>query len=92
MPSNVAKPALRTRCLVTAGLAATTMLLAAAPAAQALTTVQAGVSVGGVSAGGVIQLPITTTSPIQVCSNNVAAGLIAVQVNAFTGSGCAQIP
>jgi hypothetical protein len=32
----------------------------------------------GVLGGNVVQIPVTSTTPIQVCNNNVAAGLVAV--------------
>jgi hypothetical protein len=37
---------------------------------------------------GVVQIPITAVAPIQVCNNNVAAGLIGVAVDALTEPGC----
>jgi hypothetical protein len=52
--------------------------------------VKVGASVGGVVTGNVVQLPVTAVVPIQVCSNNVAAGLAAVAVNALSGQGCAH--
>jgi hypothetical protein len=52
-------------------------------------TVTAGVSANGVLAGNVIQIPVTAVTPIQVCNNNVAAGVIAVAVDALTSQLCA---
>jgi hypothetical protein len=37
---------------------------------------------------GIVQIPITAVTPIQVCNNNVAAGLIAVAVDALNDDGC----
>lgn len=79
----------RTRSRTAALVAGMATLLALSPAAHAQTTVKVGASVGGVVTGNVVQLPITAVVPIQVCSNNVAAG-VAVAVNVLSGNGCAQ--
>jgi hypothetical protein len=56
-------------------------------------------SLGLIFAYGVFTLPgwpagkvpqITVTAPIQACNNNVAAGLIAVAVDALTQQSCVQ--
>jgi hypothetical protein len=80
----------RTRSRTAALVAGVATILALSPAAHAETTVKVGASVGGVVTGNIIQLPITAVVPIQVCNNNVAAGLIAVSVNALSGQGCSN--
>lgn len=44
---------------------------------------EAPAAVDGVLSGNVVQIPITIGTPIQVCNNNVAAGLVTVVVDPF---------
>jgi hypothetical protein len=43
---------------------------------------------GGVLSGNVIQIPVTFVIPVQACDNNVAAGLVAVAVDASHAGFC----
>ena len=78
----------RSWCAVLFAAAAT--LGGTVPPARAETTVQVGISGIGVTAGAVVQIPVTAIVPIQTCNNNLAIGLIAVTVDAYTGSTCFQ--
>ena len=42
----------------------------------------------GILAGNVVQIPVTAIVPIQVCNNNVAAGLIAVSIDVLGAKAC----
>jgi len=39
----------------------------------------------GAPSGNVVQIPIVTMMPLQVCDNNVAAGLVAIVVDPNAG-------
>lgn len=44
----------------------------------------------GILAGNVIQIPITALVPIQICNNNVAAGVVAVAVDVLVTGTCSM--
>ena len=44
----------------------------------------------GVMTGNNVQIPITSVAPIQLCNNNVAAGVIAVPLGAASNTACQQ--
>ena len=66
------------RRTLVAAAAATVVLAAATDVAKA----------DVVLTGNVVSVPITVVSPVQVCNNNVAAGVIAVAVDALTLKVC----
>jgi hypothetical protein len=74
---------------LTVAMLVTIVTIALAPAAQAL-TVATQLSGVGFQTGNNVSIPITAIVPIQSCNNNVALGVIAVSVDATTGSGCLQ--
>ena len=63
-------------------------LIATAPVAHAEPIAQVGVSGSGIIGGNVVQIPVTAIVLIQVCNNNIVAGLIAVSVDVLGVSAC----
>ena len=47
-------------------------------------------SSNGVMTGNVVQVPVTNNAPIQLCNNNVAAGVIGVPADALNRTPCLQ--
>jgi hypothetical protein len=78
------------RSALVAAAAAIGVAVPTTAAAQPLVTAQ--VSLSGVLTGNVVQIPLTAIVPIQVCNNNVTAGVIAVSVDALGVKVCTQKP
>lgn len=73
-----------------AALIASAAFCALAPSADAAVLTLGVRGGGGVLAGNVVRLPITSVGPIQLCNNNLT-GLVAVHVDAL-GSCSAGAP